>query len=533
MINFDYLTLRAFVEENIDFLIDSRLQKIQQPTRRDFILSFRNRQGGRKMYVNINPSFFHVCFLNDETMKRRDITFPKQPPMFCMLLRKHIEGAKVLDVRVPYYERILEIDFKSSNEFDENINLTLAIEMMGKYSNVILYNSDTKIILGCAHNVGSEKSREREVAGTLPYVYPPEQEYKKDILRYNGEINYETLNQDFLGISKSFQELVKNKPLEKIKDYVEGQNISPAIDGDKFSLYSELLSNPVRQNTVNEMIDEYFSREQERVIFKQLSQKLQTIIGGKYKKVCNSLKKISYQIAKKDKGEEYKKYGDLILANLYNGKDFSKSMVVQDWEENKEIEIPLDETKTLKENASKYYKLFAKSKDSREKLAELEYGLRVEKEYIEQIKYSIDKAENLNVLKEIDSEISFNTTPNKKEQDSTVESIEINGFKVYIGKNNRQNDMIVSKLSRGEDYWFHTQNCAGSHILLKVSDSNEPDEKTIYECCKLAKKYSTASESTKVGVIYTKRKNLKKPPKSNLGYVTYRNEKEIIVGDKQ
>ena len=103
---------------------------------------------------------------------------------------------------------------------------------------------------------------------------------------------------------------------------------------------------------------------------------------------------------------------------------------------------------------------------------------------------------------------------------------------MYIGKNNRQNDMIVSKLSRGEDYWFHTQNCAGSHILLKVSDYNEPDERTIYECCKLVKKYSTASESTKVGVIYTKRKNLKKPPKSNLGYVTYKNEKEIIVGDK-
>ena len=200
MINFDYLTLKAFVEENIDFLIDSRLQKIQQPTRRDFIFSFRSRQGGKKMYVNINPSFFHLCFANEQTITRRDITFPKQPPMFCMLLRKHIEGAKVLDVRVPYYERILEIDFKSSNEFDENINLTLAIEMMGKYSNVILYNSDTKIILGCAHNVGSEKSREREVAGTLPYVYPPEQKYKKDILRYNGEINYETLNQDFLGI---------------------------------------------------------------------------------------------------------------------------------------------------------------------------------------------------------------------------------------------------------------------------------------------------------------------------------------------
>lgn len=530
MINFDYLTLKAFVEENIDFLIDARLQKIQQPTRRDFIFSFRNRQGGKKMYVNINPSFFHLCFVSDKTIKRRDITFPKQPPMFCMLLRKHIESAKVLDVRVPYYERILEIDFKSSNEFDENINLTLAIEMMGKYSNVILYNSDTKIILGCAHNVGSEKSREREVAGTLPYVYPPEQEYKKDILRYSGNINYDTLNQDFLGISKSFQELVKGKPLEKIKDYVEGCNIFPAIDGENFSLYSELLINPVLQNSVNDMIDEYFSKQQEKVIFKQLSQKLCTIIDTKYKKVCNSLKKINYQIAKKDKGEVYKKYGDLILANLYNGKDFSQSLTVQDWEENKEIAVPLDETKTLKENASKYYKQFAKSKDSREKLEELQSGLIVEKEYIEQIKYSIDKAESISILKEIDLEISSNTTPNKKEQDITIESTEINGFKVYIGKNNRQNDMIVSKLSKGEDYWFHTQNCAGSHILLKVTDSNEPDEQTIYECCKLAKKYSTASESTKIGVIYTKRKYLKKPPKANLGYVIYKNEKEIIVG---
>lgn len=530
MINFDYLTLKAFVEENIDFLIDARLQKIQQPTRRDFILSFRTRTGSKKMYININPSFFHVCFASEETLARRDITFPKQPPMFCMLLRKYIESAKVQDIRVPHYERILEIDFKSSNEFDENTNLTLAIEMMGKYSNVILYNANTKIILGCAHNVGSEKSREREVAGTIPYIYPPEQEYKTDILRYNGELNYETLNNDFLGISKSFQELVAGIPLEKIKDYVECINITPAIDGDKFSLYSELLENPIPQDSVNAMIDNYFSKEQEKAIFKQLLLNLQNITGTKYKKTTNSLKKIKYQIDKKNKGEEYKKYGDLILANLFNGKDYTKSLTVQDWEENKEITIPLDDTKTLKENSGRYYKLFNKSKDSREKLEGLYRELIQEKEYLEQIKYTLDNADSLRILREIEGEIT-EKAPEKKEAENTVDSININGFKVYIGKNNRQNDMIVSKLSRGEDYWFHTQNCAGSHILLKVNDSTEPDERTIYECCKLAKQYSTASKSTKIGVIYTKRKFLKKPPAANLGYVTYKNEKEIIVGE--
>lgn len=528
MINFDYLTLKAFLEENIEFLIDSRLQKIQQPTRRDFILSFRNRSGGKKMYININPAFFHVCFATDENLKKRNIVFPQKPPMFCMLLRKHIESAKVLDVRIPHYERILEIDFRSSNEFDENTNLTLAIEMMGKYSNVILYNSDTKIILGCAHNVGPEKSSEREVAGTIPYTYPPEQMYKKDILRFNGELNYETLNQDFLGVSKSFQELVKGLPLEKIKDYVEVKNTSPAIDGDNFSIYSELLPNPIPQSSINSMIDNYFSMQQEKYLFKQLSLKLRNLTDAKYKRITNSLKKINYQIAKKDKGEEYKKYGDLILANLFNGKDFSKTLTVHDWEENRDITIPLDTKMTLKENASRYYKLYAKSKDSREKLESLSEELTKEKIYIEQIKYSIDRADSIQSLLETEAEIS-DTAPSKKTEETTLECLTINGFKVYIGKNNRQNDIIVSKLSRAEDYWFHTQNCAGSHILLKVTDSNEPDENTIYECAKLAKKYSTAADSTKIGVIYTRRKYLKKPPGANLGYVTYKNEKEIIV----
>ena len=530
MINFDYLTLLAFWHENLDFLIGSRLQKIQQPTRKDFIFAFRNLSESKKMYVNINPSYFHICFAAEENLTRRDIHLPKQPPMFCMLLRKYLESARVMDVRVPYYERILEIDFKSSNEFDENVNLTLAIEMMGKYSNVILYNSDTKIILGCAHNVGAEKSREREVMGTLPYVYPPSQEYKKDILRYTGELDYSRLNQDFLGISKSFEDMVQGVPLEKIKDYVEGENYTPAIDGDKYCIYSELLEIPVMQDSVSSMIDNYYSRMQEKVLFNQLSLKLKNITGSQLKKVTGTLKKINYQISKKDKGEEYKKYGDLILANLYAGKDYTKSITVTDWDSGENIEIQLDETKTLKENSQRYYKLFAKSKDSRGKLEELHQELEAEKSYLEQIKYTIDNADSLQVLQEIESEI-VPETKDKKIKNTEIEITDINGFKVYIGKNNRQNDEIVSKLSKGEDYWFHIQNAPGSHILLKVPDSNEPDDSTIFECCKLAKKYSSASESTKAGVIYTKRKFLKKPPGANLGYVIYKNEKEIIVGD--
>lgn len=530
MINLDYITLVAFLNENIDFLIGARLQKIQQPTRKDFILYFRNLSESRKMYININPSYFHLCFASEHNLSRRDVNLPKTPPMFCMLLRKYLESARVVDVKIPVYERILEIDFKSSNEFDDNINLTLAIEMMGKYSNVILYNSDTKIILGCAHNVGSEKSRERELMGTLPYVYPPKQEYKKDILRYTGEIDYNSLNKDFLGISKSFEELVQDIPLEKIKDYLEIKNVKPAICGDKYSIYAELLETPILQSSVNSMLDNYYAAVQEKIIFNQLYQKLKNILGAQLKKITGTLKKIDYQISKKDKGEVYKKYGDLILANLYNGKDFTNTITVVDWDTGENIIIPLDETKTLKENSQRYYKLFAKSKDSREKLEKLHTSLTTEKTYLEQIKYTINNADSLKLLQEIESEI-IQKPKEKKIHNTEIESLNIRGFKIYIGKNNRQNDEIVSKVSHGEDYWFHVQNAPGSHILLKVPDSNEPDDNIIYECCKLAKKYSTAKDSTKAGVIYTKRKFLKKPPGANLGYVIYKNEKEIIVSE--
>ena len=204
MITFDSLTLKAFLKENTEFLTDSRIQKIQQPTRRDFIFTIRKSGESRKFYININPQFHHICFMTPETEKRRRISIPAKPPMFCMLLRKYLENARICRVNQPPNERILEFYVETYNEINEKIYLCLAIELMGKHSNVILYNYDTNIILGCAHNVGAEKSREREMAGTLPYTYPPKQN-KNDILTYNGAIDYEKLSTDFYLFSKSFE----------------------------------------------------------------------------------------------------------------------------------------------------------------------------------------------------------------------------------------------------------------------------------------------------------------------------------------
>lgn len=466
---FDSLTLKYWIDENGDFLTGGRIQKIQQPTRRDFVFSIRNCGETKKLYLNINPQYYHVCFMSKENETKRLIEIPQKPPMFCMLLRKYLENSIISKVSQPPFERILELYIETYNELSEKIYLCLAVELMGKHSNIILYNYDTNIILGCAHNVGAEKSRERELAGTLPYVYPP------------------------------------NPP----KEWYTTEN--------SFS------NNP--QN-INNAVDDYFAQIIYNDKFNSAKENYKQTITRKLKKDKNSLNKMEYKLSKENDSDKYRLFGDLIMANLYNNKDYSKSIKVFDYENEKEISINLDETKTLKENANAFYKLYNKGKHSIEKLTELTTDLRAEIDYLEHILYSIEIASTIDELSQIKFEIEPEKAPKQDKKAVMPEEIEIEGYKVFIGKNNRQNDYIVSKLSKDEDYWFHTKDCAGSHILLKCEN---PSEKLIFECAKLAKKYSKGSNSSKIGVIYTQRKNLKKPPKANPGYVIYRYEKEIIV----
>lgn len=470
MITFDSLTLKAFTEEASDFLTGGRIQKIQQPTRRDFVFTIRKNGESKKLYININPQFHHICFMSKENEEKRLIEIPQKPPMFCMLLRKYLENSVIAKVNQPKYERILEFYIETYNELSEKIYLCLAIELMGKHSNIILYNYDTNVIVGCAHNVGAEKSREREMSGGLPYMYPP---------------------------------------------------------GRPQKWYSNENSLSECQGNINSKIDDYYAEVINKDKFNNLKQQLESIVKTKLKKDKSSLAKMYYRLKEQENSDNNRLFGDLIMANLYNNNDYSKFIEVYDYENDKNIKISLDETLTLKENANKFYKLYNKSKTSIQKLNELTQNLKLNVEYLEQVLYSIDTAESIFDLFEVKNEIEPDT--NKKEnKKSAVEPIEllIEGERVFIGRNNRQNDYIVSKLSKDDDYWFHVKDCAGSHVLLK---SKNLSDILITECAKLAKEYSSAKNSSKAGVIYTKRKYLRKPPKSALGYVTYKNEKEIVV----
>lgn len=465
MKNIDYLTIREFADENTDFFVNSRVQKIQQPTRRDFIFSLRNSSESRKFYININPQFYHIAFVTEESLKRRGITIPNQPPMFCMLLRKYLQGARISDVFVPENERIIEFHFEVTDECATLRSLSLTIELMGKHSNVILYDRENSVIIGCAHNVGAEKSKYRELHGGLKYVYPP-----------------------------------------KVNSIPE---------------FSIPFFKPCE-------IDEYFSKIQGDINLKTEKSKLKEIINLKLKKTKNTISNIEKLLKKRDNTEKYKLFGELLTANIYSKKNYLKEIEVYDYINFRNIKIELDETKTISENAQRYFKLYNKSKSTKEKSQNILRELNIEKEYFENVLYSIETASDIEELEDIKQELGMSENKPTKQDKTKIEKINIEEFDVYIGKNNKQNDYIISKLAKDNDYWFHTRLCAGSHVLLKFNGI-EPNEKILFECCKLARKYSSAQEPSKVGVIYTKAKYLRKPPAAPLGYVTYRNEKEILV----
>lgn len=472
MITFDRLILKYFFEEQKDFFVGARLNKIQQPTRREFIFTLRNMGETKQFYVNINPQIYHVCFMSKDNSQKRMLEIPQKPPMFCMLLRKYLENARIAKIELPENERILEFYIETYNELKDKIYLCLAIELMGKHSNIILYNTDTNIIIGCAHNVGSDKSREREIYGGIPYIYPPKLQ----------------------SVQKTWDSLVE---IETIND------------------------------SVNDLIDDYYSNIIADEKYKKLKNNYKVIISQKLKKVNKSLAQMQYKLSSDSDCDKYRLWGDLIMANLYCLSDFSKDVKVFDYENNKQITIRLDETKTLKENANQFYKLSNKAKNAKLKLTEIINDSMLKKDYLEQVLYSVNTANSIVELQDIAFEVEEKKEVKKDKRFLDIPMIELaDGSRVYVGKNNKQNDYIISKLASDEDMWFHVHNCAGSHVLLKTQ--NLTDELIMY-CAKLAKENSSVKDSSKIGVIYTKRKYLRKPPAANLGYVTYKNEKEIVL----
>ena len=561
MLSIDSLLLEDFYNENKNFFINARVQKIQQPTRREVILFLRNNAESKKLYININPEYYHLCFMDKENEIKRDIQIPKQPPMFCMLLRKHMEGARILSINKPEYERIIELNFENYNELGDKIEECLSIELMGKHSNIVLYNTDNNIILGCAHNIGEEKSKERELAGGLPYIYPPKQN-KKNLLMTRSDHFISHLKKSQLPLKKAisdkyyclsqavvqdicalnninFQQTAANIDDNSIKllfialhEFLEKKDRHYSLSYD-FSSYSCVKNLDISYDSVNDLIDDYFSFNIEKNLIKSLKSSLMARLSKDIKKYTNTLNNQQKQLDKAQKAQDYMKKGNLLTANAYTIKRGEKVISLIDYETQQEIEIQLDENLSPIENAQRYFNLYNKIKRACEVAKKMSQETQEQLMYCKQLAYDIENTDSLAELKEIaaDIEPEIKQSPSKKKEISlNIMKIDIDGFTVYIGKNNKQNDYLYSKISSPEDIWFHTLNTPGSHIIVKTPDiRKEIKDTTILKIAKLAKEYSTAKSSTKIPVVYTRRKYIKRPNNTKSGFVVYKNETEIVV----
>lgn len=514
MKNIDSLTLKFFYEENSSFLNGAVIQKIQMPKRTEILFYLRNNGENKKLYINIDPKYPHLCFIKDK--EDYSIKIPKVPPMFCMQLRKYLEGAKIINFNLVEYDRIFEFCFHSVDEFGIENNLVLSVELMGKYSNVILYNKKSGLIIGSAHNVSVDKSSVREIYGGIKYIYPTKQE-KKDILKTSYSTFLECINDipsNFYYFSNMFFQFLKEKTNnnEDLFKILQNAQFEPNLIKDFWACGDDF----------NEIIFNYYSKIVNSDNLSSKKNKLSKIINQRIKKL-NSVVEDKIDI---EKYERYKKSGDLLLQYLYLVEKGAKKVKLDG------LSIDLDENLNPVQNAQKYYKLYSKLKSAKIILEKRQNEAEAEINYLEEILFQIRIANSLDLLEEIEEEINEFILLKKidKTQKPKIQLIQYNGFEIFIGKNNKQNDYLIKKLSDKEDIWLHAFNCPSSHCIIKTQNGKkEVTDDVLLYVAKLVKENSPLKDTAKASIIYTKRKYIKRPPNTPLGYVTYQFEKEIVI----
>lgn len=551
---FDGITTKAIVDE-LQNIIGSKIDKIHEPDKNTIILGLY--LNGKNYALNICIDS-HNCRINLTTHQKEN---PLVAPNFCMLLRKHLLGGKISEITMQGLERVVKISIETINEFNEIEAKTLIIELMGKHSNVILTNQEEKIIDSMRH-IDSRNSY-REILPSRIYVFPKSDkldfEQIKDFNVFNEKISNteeqdlaKAISSTFTGISFSFAEsAVKNRTKEQIYNYMKNliQNSSnskfmPIYKNDKISdyvlQYAEQKHNDFE---LNFFIDDFYFERETRENFNNYKNNISRIVNETAKKYTKRLENMNSKLLECKDMDKYKIYGELITANLYRlSNEHSNSIQLENYYDNNNlITIPLDVKYAPNMNARRYFKKYSKLKNAFKIVSEQKLETEKEIDYIESIKYELESAITLDELKEISEEIkenaifkekikkgkkNKNTKKAQKYKFSPIE-YEIDGFKIYVGRNNKENDWLTLSFAQKTDIWFHTKDIHGSHVILKADKPISDD--ILVKAAEIAAKHSQAKESSNVPVDYCKVQYVKKPNSSKPGMVIFTNNKTLNV----
>ncbi|RXK25354.1 hypothetical protein A6g_21800 [Bacillus velezensis] len=555
--SFDGMFTYGMTHELNSRIAGGRITRVHQPFKHDVIFHIRANGKNHKLLLSAHPSYSRVHMTNQAYEN------PSEPPMFCTLLRKHIEGGFIEKIEQAGLDRIMIFRIKSRNEIGDETVRTLYVEIMGRHSNIILTDGEGAIIDGLKHLSPSMNSY-RTVLPGYDYKLPPAQEKisplaadEEDVLRYlsfqEGRLAQQIVRH-FSGVSPLFAKeavhragLANKITLPKtliemfhaVKDCRFTPNITTAGGKEYFYLLSLTRVNGEERtfHSLSELLDRFYFGKAERDRVKQQAQDLERFVANERKKNANKIKKLEKTLDYSENAKEFQLYGELLTANLYMLKKGDKEAEVINYydEESKTVTIPLNPNKTPSENAQMYFTKYQKAKNSVEVVKEQIRLAEEEIAYFDQLIQQLSSAstKDIHEIREELVEGKYLRPKQQRGQKKQKQHVPVleqyessRGLTILVGKNNKQNEYLTTKAAARDDLWFHTKDIPGSHVVIKSSD---PDEQSILEAAAIAAYFSKAKDSGSVPVDYTKIRHVKKPNGAKPGFVTYDSQHTVFV----
>ena len=566
---FDGITIANIVTELNQTITGGKINKIAQPENDELIITIKNQRKQYRLFLSASASL-PLIYLT-ETNKPSPLTAPN----FCMLLRKHIGSGKIIAIEQPGMERIIRFTIEHLNELGDLCTKYLIVEIMGKHSNIIFCNEEDQIIDSIKH-VSAHMSSVREVLPGRPY-FIPETQSKLNPLVLTEEIFQEkifprpvnvakAIYTSITGISPLMAEEVCYRAgidggiptdgledvervhlahtfLRMVDDIRDGHfepNIiykgKEPVEFACFPLSQYQDYRAVSYPSIFPVLETYYAEKNIVTKMRQKTVDLRKIVQNALERNVKKYQLQQKQLKDTEKKEKYRVWGELLNTYGYEVEPGAKSMEALNYYTNEMIQIPLDETMTPQENAKKYFDKYSKLKRTKEALDTLLQETGDEIKHLESIAASLDIAsseEDLVQIKEEMMEYGYVKRKNTGGKKVKVTSrpyhfISSDGYDIYVGKNNFQNDELSFKFASGNDWWFHAKGQPGSHVIVKSKNEELPD-RTFEEAGKLAAYYSKGRQAPKVEIDYTQKKNLRKPTGGKPGFVVYYTNYSLLI----
>lgn len=565
---FDGITVAALTHELRTNLLGGRIAKIAQPEADELLLTIKAPDGQRRLYISASASL-PLIYLTDENKPS-----PMTAPNFCMLLRKHIGNGRIVDISQPKLERIIHFDIEHLDEMGDLCKKRLIVEIMGKHSNII-FCDDKGMIIDSIKHVPAHMSSVREVLPGRDYFIPDTME-KLDPLTVTREEFIDTIQNkpaaigkaiytSFTGISpvvaeeicylsgmesgmtaRDFSEDLLThlyKQFSYYMDDVKCGSFSPVIyyDGSTPKEFGALhLSHFEGYSqkgfpSISYVLSNYYAVKNTITRIRQKSADLRHVVQTALDRNRKKHELQTKQLKDTENRDKYKVYGELINAYGYGLEPGSKELTCLNYYTNEEITIPLDPVKTPQENSQKYFAKYNKQKRTFEALSELIQETASDIEYLESISNALDIALSEDDLAQIKEELMQTgyvrrkfTKKKVKLTSKPMHYISSDGYHMYVGKNNLQNDDLTFNFANGNDWWFHAKGTAGSHVIVKTNGDELPDT-TFEEAGRLAAYYSKNRGNDKVEIDYIEKKHVKKPNGAKPGFVVYYTNYSLMI----